>query len=699
MAKRKNRLAYETSPYLLQHAENPVDWHPWGEEAFRKAKKEDKPVFLSIGYSTCHWCHVMAHESFEDEEVASLLNATFVPIKVDREERPDIDAVYMNVASMMTGSGGWPLNVILTPEKKPFFAATYIPRESRFGRIGMLDLVPRIGLLWRTQRGELLSSAEEVTAALRRTPPEVPGRSLDEAAIRQAYQSLVARFDARNGGFGSAPKFPSAATFLFLLRHARRTGDPGGLSMTEITLNAMRRGGIFDHLGYGFHRYSTDASWLLPHFEKMLYDQALIAIACLEAHQASGDGRYGRIAGEVFEYVLRDLRSPEGGFYSAEDADSEGEEGKFYLWTNGELNAVLDGDEADLVARVFDVRGEGNFREEATGRFTGKNVLHLKSPLGEVAEDLGVREPQLEERLEKARQRLFSARKERARPLLDDKILTDWNGLAIAALGRGARVLGDENLEEAASRAADFVLERMLDGEGRLLHRYRQGSAGILGNLDDYAFLIWGLLELYEAGFDVKYLRGAKELAEDMVRRFLDDEGGGFYFTPSDGEELILRRKDSHDGALPSGNAVAVLDLLRLARMTADAKLEEIASKAFGAFAPRARAAPAAHLHLLSALDFALGPTSEVVIVGHPHSPDTEEMKKALWSRFLPEIVVLFKEAGEEDPQIAKIAEFTSDLTAVDGKATAYVCRGYVCQLPTTDPDGMLAWLHPAGGS
>ncbi|MGB3943722.1 MAG: thioredoxin domain-containing protein, partial [Methanothrix sp.] len=370
MGTKKNRLAYESSPYLLQHQDNPVDWHPWGEEAFRKADREDKPVFLSIGYSTCHWCHVMAAESFEDEEVAGLLNATFVCIKVDREERPDIDAVYMNVAQMMTGSGGWPLNVILTPEKKPFFAATYIPRESRFGRMGILDLVPRIGLLWRTQRNELLNSAEEVTAALRRTTPEVAGRSLDEAAIRQAYQSLVARFDARNGGFGSAPKFPSAATFLFLLRHARRTGDPGGLSMTEITLNAMRRGGIFDHLGYGFHRYSTDAAWLLPHFEKMLYDQALIAIACLEAHQASGDGRYGRIAREVFEYVLRDLRSPEGGFYSAEDADSEGEEGKFYLWTNGELNSVLDGDEADLVARVFDVLEGGNFREEATGRLT-----------------------------------------------------------------------------------------------------------------------------------------------------------------------------------------------------------------------------------------------------------------------------------------------------------------------------------------
>ncbi|MDF0590574.1 thioredoxin domain-containing protein [Candidatus Methanocrinis natronophilus] len=698
MAKRKNRLAFESSPYLLQHQDNPVDWHPWGEEAFRKAKDQDKPVFLSIGYSTCHWCHVMARESFEDEEVAGLLNATFVCIKVDREERPDIDAIYMNVASMMTGSGGWPLNVILTPEKKPFFAATYIPRESRFGRIGILDLVPRIGLLWRTERNELLNSAEEVTAALQRMPPEVPGRSLDETAIRQAYQSLVARFDARNGGFGGAPKFPSAATFLFLLRHARRTGDPGGLSMTEITLNAMRRGGIFDQIGYGFHRYSTDAAWLLPHFEKMLYDQAMIAIGCLEAHQASGDGRYGRIAREVFEYVLRDLRSPEGGFYSAEDADSEGEEGKFYLWTKDELYTVLEGNEADLAARVFDVQEGGNFREEATGKLTGKNVLHLKSPLGEVAEELGVEEFQLTETMEAARRKLFSAREERTRPLLDDKILADWNGLAIAALGKGAQVFGDEALEEAASKAADFVLERMLDGEGRLLHRYREGSAGILGNLDDYAFFIWGLLELYEAGFDVKYLRAAKDLAGDMVRRFHDGKGGGFYFSPVDGEELILRRKDGHDGALPSGNAVAAFDLLRLAKMTADSSLEEIASKAFGAFAPRARAVPAAHLHLLSALDFALGPASEVVIVGDPTSPDTRDMIRALRSEFFPGTVLLFKEVGDR-PEISEVAEFTRDLIMVDGKTTAYVCRGHVCQMPTTDPKEMLAMLRPAGGS
>ncbi len=696
MEKRRNRLAFEVSPYLLQHAENPVDWRPWGEEAFRKAKAEKKPVFLSIGYSTCHWCHVMAAESFEDEEVANLLNSTFVCIKVDREERPDIDAVYMEVSQMMTGGGGWPLNVILTPEKKPFFAATYIPKESSRGRIGMLDLIPRIGALWRTQRDELLNSAEEIAAALE-PPPEIPGMKLDELAMKSAYQSLVARFDPANGGFGGAPKFPSPATFLFLLRHWRRTGDPGGLTMTEISLNAMRRGGIFDHVGYGFHRYSTDAGWLLPHFEKMLYDQAMIASACLEARQATGDERYGRIASEIFDYVLREMRSPEGGFYSAENADSEGEEGKFYLWTTVEIGSVLEEGEADLVAKLFDVRDEGNYREEATGRLTGKNVLHLKRPLADVANEMGISESELKERMEIARKRLFSAREKRVRPERDDKILADWNGLMIAALAKGAQVLDEKKLEEAASRAADFVLEKMRDDGGRLLHRYREGSAGILGNLEDYAFLIWGLIELYEAGFETKYLRAALDLARDLVSRFQDEEGGGFYFTPEDGEDLILRRKDGIDGALPSGNAVAVFDLLRLSRMTGGSKLEEVASKASDSFAARARGVPAAHLYLLSALDFALGPTSEVVIAGPAESPETKKMLRALRSRFLPRSVILLRPPGS-DQEIAEIAEFTKEMEMKDGKATAYVCSGGVCKPPTTDPDEMLARLDSAAG-
>jgi len=469
--------------------------------------------------------------------------------------------------------------------------------------------------------------------------------------------------------------------------------------MTEIGLNAMRRGGIFDHVGYGFHRYSTDAGWLLPHFEKMLYDQAMISLACLEAHQATGDERYGRIASEIFTYVLRDMTAPDGGFYSAEDADSEGEEGKFYLWTEEELRFVLEGDEADLVVKLFDVRREGNFKEEATGRFTGKNVLHLKGSVKDLARELKISEFDLIERLETARKKLFSARENRIRPSKDDKILADWNGLMIASLARGAQVLGEKELEEAASRAADFILEKMRDDEGRLLHRYREGSAGILANLDDYAFLIWGLVELYEAGFGTKYLRAAQDLARDLVRRFEDEEGGGFYFTPEDGEDLILRKKEAHDGALPSGNAVAVLDLLRLARMTGDSKLEEIASKAFEAFAAQARGVPQAHLHLLSALDFALGPASEVVIAGPADSPETQKMLKALRSKFLPRSVVLLRPEGEV-AEIIGIAEFAKEMEMVDGKATAYVCSGSVCQRPTTDPEEMLARLDlTAGGS
>jgi len=695
MGKRGNRLAFEKSPYLLQHADNPVDWWPWGDEAFSRAGREDKPVFLSIGYSTCHWCHVMAAESFEDEEVARLLNATFVCIKVDREERPDLDAIYMAVAQIMTGGGGWPLNVMLTPDKKPFFAATYIPKESKFGRIGILDLIPRIRHLWRNERNELLNSAEEITAALKKPPSEIPGIRLDESAIRSAYQNLVARFDPANGGFGGAPKFPSSATFLFLLRHWKRTGDAGGLTMTEISLNAMRRGGIFDQVGYGFHRYSTDAGWLLPHFEKMLYDQAMISLACLEAYQATVDEMYGRIASEVFAYVLREMRAPEGGFYSAEDADSEGEEGKFYLWTDEEVRSVLDEAEADLVVKLFDVRKEGNYREEATGRFTGKNVLHLNQSIGDLAQDLGIAESDLKERMETVRKKLFSAREKRIRPSKDDKVLADWNGLMIAALARGAQVLGEKELEMAASGAADFILEQMRDGEGRLLHRYREGSAGILGNLDDYAFLIWGLIELYEAGFETKYLRSALDLARDLVERFEDEENGGFYFTPTDGEDLIIRKKDGHDGALPSGNAVAVQDLLRLARVTDDSKLEEIASKAFEAFAARAKGVPAAHLHLLSALDFALGPASEVVIVGPAESSETEEMLRALRSKYLPRTVVVLRPPGKE-AEVAGIAEFTEEM--VNGKATAYVCSGNVCKPPTTDPAEMLEKLDSAAG-
>jgi len=699
MAKRRNRLIFEKSPYLLQHAYNPVDWYPWDDEAFQKARHEDKPIFLSIGYSTCHWCHVMAHESFEDEMVARLMNDVFVSIKVDREERPDIDQTYMAVSQALTGSGGWPLNVIMTPDKKPFFAATYIPKESMFGRVGMLDLVPRIKVMWKTQHGELLESADHITATLQQAPPPSIGVKLDKSVLKDTYSHLVNRFDSVHGGFGSAPKFPSPHTLFALLRYWRRSDEEGALMMVEMTLQAMRRGGLYDHLGFGFHRYSTDEKWLLPHFEKMLYDQAMASLAYLETYLATGKEEYGRVAREIFAYVLRDMTSKEGGFHSAEDADSEGEEGKFYLWTEDEIKEVLDLEEADLAIQVFGVRKDGNFAEEASGRKTKRNVLHMKESLREAGASLGIGELELGDQLENIRQKLFEAREKRVHPDKDDKILTDWNGMMIAALSRGAQALDEPEYEAAARKAADFLLAKMRDQDGRLLHRYRDGDAAIRANLDDYAFLIWGLIELYETSFHVPYLEAALHLNCDLIDHFLDEENGGFYFTPEDGEGLILRRKEMHDGAVPSGNSVALLNLLRLARMTGNPNLENLAAKMIQSFSSEVKGLPAAYLNFMVALDFSFGPSSEVVIAGPSGSEYTQNMLKALRSRFLPNKVVLLKpteegEEGEEgengSPEIVNIAEFTKPLKMVEGRTTAYVCSGQVCESPTTDAGKML---------
>ncbi|MFH1125034.1 MAG: thioredoxin domain-containing protein, partial [Pseudomonadota bacterium] len=433
-----NRLIHEKSPYLLQHAHNPVNWLPWGHEAFEKAHRENKPIFLSIGYSTCHWCHVMEKESFEDPEVAGLLNETFVSIKVDREERPDLDHVYMTACQMLTGSGGWPLTIVMTPDKRPFFAATYIPKGSRFGRTGMMELIPRLRDTWRTRRDEVLASAESITQSLQGLEKESQGGDLDRSVLDRAYEELSKRFDKTYGGFSNAPKFPTPHNFFFMLRFWKRTGNSEALKMVEKTLQKIRWGGIYDQVGFGFHRYSTDREWLVPHFEKMLYDQAMLALAYLETYQAAGEGVYGDTAREIFEYVLRDMTSPEGAFYSAEDADSEGEEGKFYVWTREELRQILGEEEADLIAKVFHVEKSGNFREEATGENTGANILYLGRPISEIAADLGMPRPDLEKAMESARKKLFEARKKRVHPHKDDKVLTDWNGLMIAAFARGA---------------------------------------------------------------------------------------------------------------------------------------------------------------------------------------------------------------------------------------------------------------------
>jgi hypothetical protein len=693
-----NKLISEKSPYLLQHAQNPVDWYPWGAAAFNRAHKENKPIFLSIGYSTCHWCHVMEKESFEDPEVARLLNETFICIKVDREERPDIDNTYMTVCQMMIGSGGWPLTIIMTPDKKPFFATTYIPKETRFGRIGMKEIVPSIKALWEGRRNELLTSAEQIAGALDQSEREAQGSlgsELGEGTLKTAYDQLARSFDAQNGGFGIAPKFPTPHNLMFLLRYWRRTGDKRALGMVEKTLEAMRLGGIYDHIGFGFHRYSTDSRWFLPHFEKMLYDQALLAMAYIEAYQATdGNGAYEQTAREIFSYVLRDMMHPEGGFYSAEDADSEGEEGRFYLWTLAEVEHVLSTEEAELISRVFNVKEKGNFQEEATGGETDKNILFLEKPLAAIASNLAIPVEELGQRLGTARAKLFDARTKRIHPHKDDKVLVDWNGLMIAALAKGAQVFDEPRYAEAARQSADFILARLVDARGRLYHRYRDGEAAIGAFLDDYAFLCWGLIELYESTFETSYLQKALDLNAIMLKYFWDRERGGLYFTADDADRVLVRKKEIYDGAVPSGNSVAMLNLLRLARLTGHQEYEEKAAALSGAFSDSIAQSPGAHTQFMIALDLARGPSYEVVIVGDPQAEDTKAMVGGLRKAFVPNKVVIFRPAGEEAPGINRLAGFTKDLGSLDGKATAYVCRAFRCELPTTEAHQMLALLQ-----
>lgn len=568
--KEPNRLIKEKSPYLLQHAYNPVDWYPWGEEAFEKARKENKPVFLSIGYSTCHWCHVMAHESFEDEEVAGLMNEAFVSIKVDREERPDIDNIYMTVCQIILGRGGWPLNIIMTPGKKPFFAGTYIPKNTRFNQIGMLELVPRIKEIWEQQHEEVLDSAEKITSTIQEMIKESSGEGLGEEVIEEVYEELLSSFDTEYGGFSGAPKFPTPHKISFLLRYWRRSRNPEALHMAEYTLDKMRRGGIYDHLGSGFHRYSTDSMWLLPHFEKMLYDQALTAIAYTEAYQVTGKDLYKETAEGILDYVLRDLTSPEGGFYCGEDADVEREEGKYYLWTLEEIRSILDPEDSELIIKMFNLREEGNFEEEIRGRETGTNLFYMARSPGSLAAKMKIPVEEVEKKVKAAREKLLKARYERKRPSLDDKILTDWNGLMIAAFAKGYQVFGEQRYLKAAEKAADFILMALYSPGDGLLHRYRDGVAGISGTSDDYAFLIHGLLELYEAGFKMRYLKAAVSLNSELLECFWDPVNGGLYFTANDSEALIFRKKEFMDSAIPTGNSFEMLNLLRLSRIIAD---------------------------------------------------------------------------------------------------------------------------------
>ncbi len=694
----ENLLAKEQSPYLRQHAGNPVAWHPWGDDALERARHLNRPIFLSIGYSTCHWCHVMAHESFEDQAVAELLNQHFVSIKVDREERPDIDAVYMTVCQIMTGHGGWPLTAILTPEGAPFFATTYVPRESGRGRVGLLDLLPRIAEVWESRRADVDRSAAEITEALRRVTKIPEGCAPGPNELEAATNALVARFDDRYGGFSPAPKFPSPHTLTFLLRAWDRTGDADILNKVVATLDAMRRGGICDQLGGGFHRYSTDAEWRLPHFEKMLYDQALLGIAYIEAWTATGAQRFAEVARCTLDYLLEEMVDAEGGFHSAEDADSDGEEGKFYVWTEAEIAAVLP-EKSDLMLAVdaFGVEPEGNFRDEATGRRAGSNVLVLAEEPADLAVGHGGSADNVAGRLEVIRSRLLESRSKRVPPGRDDKILTDWNGFAIAALARAGGVLGEPEYIAAARRCAAFLDASVRTEDGRLLHRWRAGEAAIPAMADDYACLAWGLVELYGATFEPIWLDRATAALDTLLDRF-EAPGGGLFRTAEAGMTPLIRVLETTDGAMPSANSVAAGVLLQVAHLTGRSEYEAAAVRILDALGGRVASAPAAHSALLQAVDRLEGDSVQIVIAGKPEDPRVQQMLALVRGRFLPRVALLLKPVGDAGAcrHLARIAPFTEYMEAANGTGAAYICRAHACERPVVGPEAFEAALTRA---
>lgn len=685
-----NRLINEKSPYLKQHAHQPVDWFPWGEEAFTKAGKEEKPIFLSVGYSSCHWCHVMAHESFEDDEVARILNRSFVAIKVDREERPDVDQVYMTVCQALTGRGGWPLSVFLTPEGKPFFAGTYFPKTRRLGMSGFIELLTEIASLWQRDRARVFRAAEEITRALKRgevSPP--PGPPLEEGALEKGLSQLQQVFDSRYGGFGRAPKFPTPHHLTFLLRCYRRRPAEQTREVIEKTLKAMRYGGIFDHIGWGFHRYAVDEQWKVPHFEKMLYDQAQLALAYLEAFQCFQDPFYGRTAEEIFAYVLREMTDPEGGFYSAEDADSEGKEGAYYLWTPKEMAEVLGEEEAELFSRFWGITKEGNFEE-------GKSIPYQTDSPEAFAAREGLDQETFVSLLEKTRQRLFAFRQKRVRPLKDDKILTAWNGLMIAALSKGAQVFREPRYAQAAEKAASFIWEKLVLPDGSCLRRWCRGEAAHSGVLEDYAFFIWGLLELYETLFQPLWLKRALVLNDRLLDLFWDEQEGGCFFTPRDGEALIFRTKELYDGAVPSGNSVTALNLLRLGRLTGRTDLEEKAERLGRFFSAVVKEQPMAYTQFLCALDFMVGPAEEIIIVGDLGDPRTQGLIAEVHGVFRPnQVLLVLPDEGEAREELRQLAPYVNAYGPVNGLPTAYLCRHYACQAPVTEVE---EWKRRLGG-
>ena len=679
-----NRLVHETSPYLLQHADNPVDWYAWGEEAFRRAREEDKPILLSVGYSACHWCHVMERESFENEETAHQMNQQFINIKVDREERPDVDTIYMHALQAMTGHGGWPMTMFLTPEGKPFFGGTYYPPRDNQGMPGFPRVLQAVNTAYRTQRGDIAKAAEEVSRRLQQLTVVHQGQEpLTVDLLHETARKIADAFDNQYGGFGGAPKFPQPMIEEFLLRYYHRAGESTVLRMVEFTLQQMARGGIYDHLGGGFHRYSTDPFWLVPHFEKMLYDNALLSRLYIHAYQITGNSDYRRVVEEVLDYVRREMTDPLGGFYSSQDADSEGVEGKCYLWGPREVLEVLGQERGELFNKQFGVTWEGNFE--------GSTILSLGRDQKALAQEAGIPVEELRQLLDDARGQLLERRQQRVLPDRDDKVLTSWNGLMLRSFAEAASVLQREDYLQVAVANATFLLEHLRQ-EGRLLRSYRDGRARLKGYLEDYAFLIDGLLALYEATFYHQWLEEARTLAEQMVQLFWDEGDSAFYDTGTDHEELVMRPRDIFDNAAPCGGSLAAGVLLRLATFTGAPNYQRIAALALRSVQPYLTQAPTGVAQWLCALDYYLSTPKEVVIVGAPGDPGTQELRKAVFSRYLPNKVVAGYDPGEVDepPDL----ELLEGREVLDGRPTAFVCENFMCQMPATDGEALARQLE-----
>lgn len=678
-----NSLKQSKSPYLLQHADNPVNWFPWCDEAFNKAAEEDKPIFLSIGYATCHWCHVMAHESFEDEKVADLINEAFISIKVDREERPDIDNTYMTVCQMLTGRGGWPLTIIMTPDKMPFFAGTYLPKNSRGQQLGMTDLIPQIQKIWTEDRNRIMQSVGSISEGFSKTLSiGTSTTSLPENAIGTAQRSLERRYDKTYGGFGSHPKFPTSHNLLFLLHHAEATDNQTSKEMALHTLRQMRLGGIWDHIGGGFHRYSTDEKWLLPHFEKMLYDQAMLLLAYTEGWRMSGDSIFKDTCYRIFDYLKANMLSPVGAFFSAEDADSEGVEGKFYVWEQEEIFDHLSDEQARLFCDAYNIHSKGNFRDEATGEFTGKNIPHLKQDLPEIAAENDLDRTKLLDSLDEIRHTLYDIRKERIPPLLDDKILTDWNGLMMAALATAGAVFNDSNFTDAAIDIESFISSKMMTPDDQLLHRFRENEAGIDGMADDYTSVIWGLIELYETTYDPTFLRKAINLQKQFREQFGDETHGGFYFTSSESDTPMGRQKEIYDGALPSSNSVAALNGFRLSRLTGNIEYEKESERILTSFSEVISDNPSAYTFaLITKLTATYNPV-EIAVAGDADDSDTHDILDYLskQNRFKHSVLLKSHQTGEA---LKAISTFTESFS-LEKTPRVYVCRNFTCDAPVS---------------